>query len=246
MSKIISAAAEDYLKTIYKLRANDTVVTTQALANRLSIAAPSATAMVKKLASLKLLSHTPYYGVELTPAGEKIALEVIRHHRLIETYLAEVLGLEWDKVHEEADRWEHVLSEEVETKMAEALNHPTHDPHGAPIPTLDGHMAEDGWIPLLEIAQGTQVVVRRVSDESSQVLRHLRDIGLVPNANVAVERAMCGEGVLHLRVDGVSRIVGTGPASAVFVALRGGDATDDRDESDQGGILKKWRTNSLK
>src|SRR5688572_24253281 len=104
MSKMISAAAEDYLKTIYKLRANNTVVTTQALANRLGVAAPSATAMVKKLASLKLLSHTPYYGVQLTEAGEKIALEVIRHHRLVETYLTEILGLDWDKVHEEADR----------------------------------------------------------------------------------------------------------------------------------------------
>src|SRR3712207_5505917 len=117
---MLTAAVEDYLKTIYSLRAggggdagSGAVVTTQALANRLGVAAPSATAMVKKLAGLKLVSHTPYRGVELTNAGEKVALEVIRHHRLIETYLAEVLGLEWDKVHEEAERLEHVLSEEV-------------------------------------------------------------------------------------------------------------------------------------
>ena len=246
MSKIISAAAEDYLKAIYKLCANDTVVTTQALASRLGVAAPSATAMVKKLAALKLLSHTPYYGVQLTDAGEKIALEVIRHHRLIETYLAEVLGLEWDKVHEEADRWEHVLSEEVETKMAEALNHPTHDPHGAPIPTLDGQIARDGWVPLLEVAEGTQVIVRRVSDENSEVLRHLREVGLVPGTSVEVERAVSGEGVLHLRVGGRPRIVGIGPAGAVFVAVREGDATQEQDETNQGGILKQWRTNSLR
>src|SRR6185503_11544982 len=111
---MLTPAAEDYLKSIYSLRTESATVTTQALAGRLGVAAPSATAMVKKLASLQLVRHTPYYGVELTPAGEKIALEVIRHHRLVETYLAEVLGVPWDKVHDEADRWEHVISEEVE------------------------------------------------------------------------------------------------------------------------------------
>src|SRR5690606_39879727 len=147
---VLSAAAEDYLKTIYKLRDDDAPTTTQAVAARLSVAPPSATAMIKKLAAMKLVRHTPYRGVELTEAGEKIALEVIRHHRLIETYLAEVLGVAWDKVHDEAERWEHVLSEEVEAKMAAALGNPTRDPHGAPIPALDGSVPRDGWTRLSE------------------------------------------------------------------------------------------------
>lgn len=229
---MLTATTEDYLKTIYNLRSGDrlraadrsdvkgeAVVTTQALANRLGVAAPSATAMVKKLAELKLVRHTPYHGVELTAAGEKIALEVIRHHRLIETYLAEVLGLEWDKVHDEAERLEHVLSEEVEAKMAEALNHPTHDPHGAPIPTADGKIADSGWERLADAPVGTRATVRRVSDQSSELLRHLRDVGLVPGAEVEVLRAVATEGVLQLLVNGRRQVIGVAPAGEVFVAM---------------------------
>ncbi|MBV9868081.1 MAG: metal-dependent transcriptional regulator [Abitibacteriaceae bacterium] len=215
---MLSAAAEDYLKTIYKLRAEAATVTTQALADRLGVAAPSATAMVKKLAAMKLLRHTPYRGVELTAAGEKIALEVIRHHRLVETYLAEVLGVAWDKVHEEAERWEHVLSDEVEAKMAAALNYPTHDPHGAPIPSHDGQIAQDKWTCLAQIPAGARVTVRRVSDENAEVLRHLREIGLILNAAVEVLRSVPSEGVMQLRIDGKEQIVGAGPTKAVFVA----------------------------
>jgi len=217
---MISAAAEDYLKAIYKLRDGKTVVTTQAVAGRLGVAPPSATAMVKKLAGLNLLTHTPYRGVELTPAGEQAALEVIRHHRLIETFLVQVLGVEWDKVHEEAERWEHVISEEVEAKMAAALNYPTHDPHGAPIPTEDGRIARDGWVRLADVASGTRVHVRRVSDENAEVLRHLRAIGLIPNVEVEVLRAVPAEGVVELLIDGRRQTVGAGPAKAVFVATQ--------------------------
>lgn len=217
MDKIISPAIEDYLKTIYSLLEASEVVTTQAIATRLGVAAPSATAMMKKLASLHLARHTPYYGIELTPAGEKIALEVIRHHRLIETYLAEALGVEWDKVHDEAERWEHVLSEEVEAKMAAALGNPTHDPHGAPIPTLDGRIAKDDGEPLAVMEAGTRVVVRRVRDEDGDLLRHLRDLGLVPRAEVEILRAVPAEGVLKLRVNGRARTIGLVPAAAVVV-----------------------------
>ena len=222
----LSTAAQDYLKTIYLLREDrseqrdervDTPVTTQSLADRLAVAPPSATAMVKKLAALHLVRHAPYRGVELTPAGEKIALEMIRHHRLIETYLAEVLGLSWDKVHDEAERWEHVLSEEVEAKMAEALNHPSHDPHGAPIPTLQGEIAHDAWVPLSQIAAKKNVIVRRVDDDSAELLRHLRELGLVPGALVEVRRAVPAEGVLQLRVGDKKRTLGSVPAQSVFV-----------------------------
>jgi DtxR family Mn-dependent transcriptional regulator len=187
----LSAACEDYLKAIYALRSEELerAVTTQALALRLNVAAPSATAMIKKLATLKLVAHSPYRGVELTEAGEKIALETIRHHRLVETYLVEILGVDWDKVHDEADRWEHILSEEVEAKMAAALGHPTRDPHGAPIPTLEGHVPRDSWVPLASACVGTKWNVRRISDESSEMLRHLRDLEIVPGAQLEVVRA---------------------------------------------------------
>jgi DtxR family Mn-dependent transcriptional regulator len=172
---------------------------------------------------LQLVSHAPYRGVELTPAGEKVALEVVRHHRLIETYLAEVLGLDWDKVHDEAERLEHVLSEEVEARMAEALGHPTHDPHGAPIPALDGtiQMATDAEVPLSEIEVGTKARVRRVSDENAELLRHLRELSLTPGALVQIERATPEEGVLHLLIiEQNSRcILGISPASHVRVQI---------------------------
>lgn len=235
---MLSAASEDYLKTIYKLRTRDDTVTTLALARRLGVAPPSATAMVKKLASLKLLRHTPYRGVELTEAGEKIALEVIRHHRLIETYLTEVLGLEWDKVHDEAERWEHVLSDEVEAKIAAALNHPERDPHGAPIPTIDGRIAADNWQRLSEATTGTQVVVCRVSDEDSELLRHLREVGLVPDADVEVLNGLSAAGVLRLRVNGQEQTIGLGPAQAVFVSPDSRDETElalDDNQTDNAG-----------
>ena len=122
-------AVEDYLKAIYELQAEGGKVSTTSLSERLSVAPASVTGMAKKLAKMKLVVHEPYQGVELTPAGEKIALEVIRHHRLVESYLAEALGVPWDKVHEEADRWEHVLSEEMEDLMYDKLGYPTSDPH---------------------------------------------------------------------------------------------------------------------
>ncbi len=216
---ILTPAAEDYLKTIYKLREGDEAVTTQALADRLSVAAPSATAMMKKLAAMKLVRHEKYHGVELTPAGEKIALEIIRHHRLIETYLAEVLGVAWDKVHDEAERWEHVLSEEVEAKMAAALNDPTRDPHGAPIPSLNGEVVRDGWKRLSESSPGTRATVRRVSDENAELLRHLREISLVPGTEIEVLRAAPAEGVLQLKIFGKRKTVGLAPARAVFIEI---------------------------
>lgn len=225
MRRLLTPAAEDYLKTIYKLRNGDQssapagVVTTQSLANRLNVAPPSATAMVKKLATLKLVRHARYRGVELTTAGEKIALEVIRHHRLVETYLSEVLGMEWDKVHDEAERWEHILSEEVEARMAAALGHPTHDPHGAPIPTLDGQIAQEDWPRLSQTTAGSLLKVQRVSDESPALLRHLSEVGLVPDAEIEVLRAEPAEGVLLLKINGEQHTVGQSPARAVFVSV---------------------------
>ena len=133
----LSEAIQDYLKSIYKLQAADGHVTIGALARDQSVSPASASAMVKKLAALELLEHEPYRGARLTDAGERVAVEVIRHHRLLELYLAETLGLHVDDVHAEADRLEHVISEELEARIDRALGYPTHDPHGDPIPDAD-------------------------------------------------------------------------------------------------------------
>ena len=133
----LSQTAEDYLKEIYKLQSEQGRATTSALAERVGVSPPSATAMLKKLAALKLVRHERYHGVILTPAGEKAAVEVIRHHRLLEQYLSETLGLPVEEVHAEADRLEHALSEELEARIDESLGFPTHDPHGDPIPGAD-------------------------------------------------------------------------------------------------------------
>ena len=138
MSKpVLTDAIQDYLKEIYKLQSDDGRVSVTALAGQQGVSVASASAMVKKLAALGLVEHAPYRGVLLTAAGERVAVEVIRHHRLIELYLAETLGLHVDAVHDEADRLEHVLSEELEARIDRALGFPTHDPHGDPIPNAD-------------------------------------------------------------------------------------------------------------
>lgn len=222
MEKTLSAATEDYLKTILHLReeaptsSSSEAITTQAIASRLDVAAPSATAMIKKLASLNLVRHTPYRGVELTAEGEKIALEVTRHHRLSESFLTQILGLDWDKAHVEAEKWEHVLSEEVEARMAAMLGHPTHDPHGSPIPTLEGKMPRENGEPLAQMPAGTRARVKRVSDEDAAVLRYLHSVGLVPGARIEILRAIAAEGVMQIRVGDSERTVGLSPANAVI------------------------------
>ena len=137
MSEPLSESIQHYLREIYKLQAEEGKVTVTALARRLHVSDPSASAMVKKLSALELARHERYRGVELTDAGERVAVEVIRHHRLLELYLAETLGLDVDDVHDEADRLEHALSEELEQRIDKALGYPTHDPHGDPIPSAD-------------------------------------------------------------------------------------------------------------
>lgn len=176
----ISAAMEDYLKAIHRLQQDQERVTTQALATELGLSNPSVTNMVKRLADLAMVEHSRYYGVRLTDAGTKVALEVVRHHRLLELYLAEAMGFEWDKVHEEAERLEHHVSSEFESRMDELLGHPEYDPHGDPIPTLKGELPTSEWHPLSSEPAGSTVVLRRVSDRDSEQLRFLTEIGLVP------------------------------------------------------------------
>lgn len=200
----ISAAMQDYLKAIYRLQQGDDRVTTLNLASELGLSGPSATNMIKRLADLSLVEHNRYHGVRLTPSGEKVALEVIRHHRLLELYLAEAMGFDWDKVHEEAERLEHHVSNEFESRMDELLGHPKFDPHGDPIPSSLGDLPSIEWVLLSDLPAGARAILRRVSDRDSNHLRFLSNIGLLPGASVEVtERADEGQAqVCVVRVAG--------------------------------------------
>jgi DtxR family Mn-dependent transcriptional regulator len=217
---MLSEAVQDYLKAIYKLQERGGAVSTTALAEAMEVAAASATGMVKKLASLKLVRHNPYQGVVLTKAGEKMALEVIRHHRLLELYLAEALGYSWDKVHEEAERLEHAISEEFEEKIFEALGRPTRDPHGDPIPTKDGTMAGDRHDRLSDMEPGATGVIRRVSDRSAEMLRYLGTRGLVPDATVEVVEKAPFNGPITVKTGETSHVLGRDLASHIHVESR--------------------------
>src|SRR3954471_19146582 len=155
-----SEAIQDYLKAIFKLQERDGRASTSALAAELGVSPASVTAMVKRLAASGLLEHELYRGARLTTEGRRVALEVVRHHRLLETYLAEKLGVAWDQVHDEADRLEHHLSETVEARMAEALGHPTHDPHGDPIPSEALELVTEPARSLADVPEGDEAVVR--------------------------------------------------------------------------------------
>ncbi len=181
--KPLSSAVEDYLKAIYELGDE---VKTQALAGALDVSPASVSGMLKKLSELNLVEHERYRGVRLTDAGAKMALETIRHHRLIETYLAQALGFSWDEVHDEAERLEHHISEAFEAKIAQALGHPTHDPHGDPIPQLDGTVPTSDAQPLTEFAPGTVLTITRITQQRAEVLQYLAQRRLVPGAEVRV------------------------------------------------------------
>jgi DtxR family Mn-dependent transcriptional regulator len=220
---MLSGAVQDYLKTIYTLQEQGGAVSTSALAEAMGVAAASATGMVKKLAGLKLARHSPYQGVILTKAGEKMALEVIRHHRLLELYLAEALGYSWDKVHEEAERLEHVISEEFEEKIFEALGRPTRDPHGDPIPTKDGTLVAGSHERLSDLEPGATGVIRRVSDRNAEMLRYLALRGLVPDATVQVVEKAPFNGPITVKTGEAAHVLGRDLASHIHVESRAVD-----------------------
>jgi DtxR family Mn-dependent transcriptional regulator len=187
MAKVeFSDAIQDYLKELYKLHAVGERATTTALARRMGVSPPSATAMIKKLAELGLVEHTPYKGASLTERGERTALEVVRHHRLLEQYLAQTLGLSLDAVHAEADRLEHALSEELEAHIDRTLGYPTHDPHGDPIPDANLRIAEGEVRPLALLETGDEATIRRVPDADRDLLRYLSKLRLTPGRRVRV------------------------------------------------------------
>jgi DtxR family Mn-dependent transcriptional regulator len=198
----LTPAMEDYLKTIYRLQQGGETVSTNMLAEQLNFRPASVTGMIKKLAELQLLEHTPYYGVRLTAAGTRAALETLRHHRLLELYLTEKLGYSWDEVHEEADRLEHHISERLEARLFEALGEPTHDPHGDPIPTLGGDVPALEMSALTSLAVGERGIIAQVRSQDDEVLRYLREQGFGLHVSAEVISNSPVGGTVSVRVEG--------------------------------------------
>ena len=212
-----SQAVEDYLKTIYKLQGEHAAVTTD-IARSLGVSAASVTSMAKRLADMGLANHESYKGVSLTPAGEKVALEIIRHHRLLETYLKRVLDYPWDKMHEEAEHLEHHISEEFEDKIEEMLGYPTHDPHGDPIPTRDGRIADEVLSSLADATAGDALEIRRVADDDHDLLDYFESLGLLPGVHLQVRSCAPFDGPIVVGIGNSDVVVGRDVARRVFTS----------------------------
>jgi len=217
--ELVSSAVEDYAKAIYALERRGGAVSTNALAERLGVTAASASGMVKRLDELGLVEHQPYRGVLLTQEGQRIALEVMRHHRLLELYLVEDLGVSWDRVHAEAEVLEHVLSEELEELIAAKLGHPTHDPHGDPIPTRELTIDEGPTQSLQNLDAGARGVFARVSDSDPRMLRFLADRGIAPGDRFEVIEKQPFDGPLFVRFGDDVHVLGGELARAMRVEV---------------------------
>jgi DtxR family transcriptional regulator, Mn-dependent transcriptional regulator len=213
-------AIEDYVKAIYSLQhGGEEAVSTSALAERLDVTPGSASGMVKKLAGLGLVDHVPYRGVVLTALGRRLALEVLRHHRLLELYLTEAFGMPWDQVHAEAEKLEHVLSEELEELIATKLGDPTVDPHGDPIPGRDGTIDEPETRSLSDLVRGNRAVFLRVSDSDPDMLRYLAERGIRPGQDLEVIDKQPFGGPLFVRIAGREHALGGALARAMRVKM---------------------------
>ena len=215
----LSSQIEDYLKSIYQLQTQHPQVSTTALAERLGISAPTASGMMRKLAELGLVEHQPYKGVHLTAEGEKLALGVLRAHRLSETYLVRVLGFSWDEAHVEAERLEHALSPKLVDRLEEALDYPQTDPHGHPIPTRDGQVPCCEGVPLSRLEPGDGGVILQIWDDSPELLRYLGELGLYPQAQIAVLETAPFRGPIRVQVGEAVRILGREVAEHVIVQV---------------------------
>ena len=213
----LTDAIQDYVKEIYKLEASGRRATTSALAERLGVSPPSVTSMLKKLAVLGLAEHERYHGARLTPKGERVALEVIRHHRLIEQYLVETLGLPIDAVHVEADRLEHALSEELEAHIDRTLGFPTRDPHGDPIPGPDLKLERSYITPLSALEPGARATVERVPDGDGELLRYLSQLKLVPGSRLQMRELAPFDGPVTVRVGGADHAISRELAGQISV-----------------------------
>jgi DtxR family Mn-dependent transcriptional regulator len=222
----LSSAHEDYLKAIYVLEMKGEKVNNSALANYMGFAPASTTNMVKKLAQLNLVEYEPYQGVQLTRLGRQVALEVLRHHRLLELFLHETLAMSWDRVHEEAEKLEHVISEALEDAIAIALGHPTVDPHGDPIPSKDGQIARQSGIPLSSVAAQRPYLLVRVLHQDQERLHYLGSLGLYPGARVTVRERAPFNGPLLIDVEGEQHALAHDMAETLLVTTH----KEDTDE----------------
>ena len=218
----VTSAIEDYAKAIYALegRGSKAAVSTNALAERLGVTPASASGMVKRLGELGLVEHRPYRGVSLTEAGTRVALEVIRHHRLLELYLVETLGVPWDRVHDEAEVLEHVLSDELEELIAAKLGDPTHDPHGDPIPTRELTIEERATRSLQALSPGDRGRFTRVSDSDPEMLRFLSRRGIAPGDALEVVDKQPFDGPLFVRFGDQVHVLGGALARAMRVEVQ--------------------------
>ena len=217
---MLSQAVEDYLKAIYKLQGDSTVSTTD-IAKAMDVSSASVTNMVKRLDQMGLVVYQSYKGARLTDAGCKIALEIIRHHRLLELYLKEVMGYSWADLHKEAEHLEHHISEEFEDRIDQMLGYPTHDPHGDPIPTRDGKVAPTIVDQLSDAEAGEPLEVKRVSDSDPELLHYLEDLGLLPGAKVQILKKEPFDGPISIKIEDTPKTVGFVVAQKVFVVPAG-------------------------
>jgi DtxR family Mn-dependent transcriptional regulator len=221
---MVTPAVEDYLKAIYRLQRNGAPATTNAIAESLGLRAASVTAMLQQLSEHGLADYTPYRGALLTEEGVAAALRVIRRHRLIEQFLNQHLGVPWDRVHEEAERLEHVISPYLEERIDAALGYPQFDPHGDPIPSSAGVLPVQDLMSLSDLPPGTPTVVRRVPDDDPDLLRYVASLGIVPEATVMISRRSPFNGPLFLEVTQVEahepkeQVIGAEIAQKVLVS----------------------------
>jgi len=219
--KQLTFSTQDYLKTIYELTERGDSASTNALAAKLKVKPASVTGMVQKLASAKpaLVEYQKHQGVTLTKEGRKAALEVIRHHRLLEAWLVQTLGYSWDEVHEEAERLEHVISEAFETRIAAAMGDPTRDPHGELIPTADLKMPLDNTTPLSALRPNQNGTVQCVKAANTELLRYLESLGLVPGAQIEVKEYSHFDHNLTVKVGRKYSVLGTNITSKIFIEV---------------------------
>lgn len=213
---MLSQAVQDYLKTIYNLQENGAVSTTE-IAKDLNVSGASVTGMLKRLSGMKYVNYHSYKGVTLTAEGERAALDIIRRHRLLELYLKEMLGYSLEKVHEEACRLEHYISEEFGDKIAEQLGNPKYDPHGHPIPSKDGDMPVANEIPLAEVEAGKKVHITRLSDTDPKFLEYMETLGLLPSVLIKVIEKAPFKGPITIIYNDEQKIIGHELAKNVFV-----------------------------
>jgi len=215
---VLSQSVEDYLKTIYKLQTDEKGASTTKIAESMEVSSASVTNMIKRLSGMGLVDYESYKGASLTESGKKIALEIIRHHRLLELYLLEVMGYSWDEVHDEAEKLEHHISEQFEDKIAELLDDPAYDPHGDPIPTKDGIMPKMEMEPLAEAKEGEKYLVSRVKNQAPELLRYLEKIGLLPGAKLTIKEKGPFKGPITLDVEDNRRVIGHEVAEHIYIA----------------------------